>query len=119
MKTELWKLKEELIDAQLSAKCAYVVYRELCREAMALKRLIARTERQILVALAIVILLIVSAGCGMANGFGRDTENVGRWLREKTQPAVDSMELQQISSAIETQNRIMQRGMALQVTLQK
>ena len=75
----------------------------------------------------IVVVVLLLAGCSRnsipfsvtLNGLGRDTENVGRWVREVTQPSVDKSELKQISSAIDSQNRIMLRGQEIQTALGK
>lgn len=55
-------------------------------------------------------LLWACTGCGTINGAASDGENACRWVREKSQPAVDNMELVRIRSALDTQNRIMERG---------
>ncbi len=52
-------------------------------------------------------------GCGVVNGIGADTENIGRFLRTHSQKSVDKMELRRISDGIKTQNRIMSRGQEL------
>lgn len=63
--------------------------------------------------LAICFLLatsIILSGCGMVNGAASDVENASRWIRERSQPAVDNMELRRIRSAVDTQTRIIKRG---------
>ena len=50
------------------------------------------------------------SGCGVINGIGADTENIGRFPRTASQKGVDSMEMKRISDGIATQNRLMQRG---------
>ena len=61
----------------------------------------------------LMIVCILQSGCGTVNGIGADAENAGRWLREVTQKGVDNMELRKIRSAIDNQNRIINRGTAL------
>ena len=72
--------------------------------------------------LIIVILVAVTimgvVGCATTNGFGCDVENAGRFIRERTQPAVDGMEMSRIRSSIDTQNRIMSRGYAMHDAVQ-
>ena len=64
------------------------------------------------------IALMMAQGCGTVNGIGADTENVGRFIRERTQPAVDGMEMTRFESAIRGQNRLIKRGMAMEKALQ-
>ena len=71
----------------------------------------------LVIVLLIAIILLPTAGCGTINGLGTDTENIGRWTREATQPGVDNMELTRIESAINNQNRLMHRGQQMESAL--
>ena len=67
-----------------------------------------------LVCIIALLFMALIQGCGTVNGFASDTENAARFVRERTQNSVESMELVRIESALKTQNRIMERGYAMQ-----
>ena len=69
--------------------------------------------------LLIGLALCCAGGCSTINGAAKDTEGMMRWVKERTQPVVDNQEMDCIAHALERQNRIIERGVALSGALRR
>lgn len=76
-------------------------------------------KTKLMVVLLVTWLCLCLSGCATIHGAAGDLENASRWIREASEPACDQMEMNRIESAIQTQNRIMNRGQKMHVALSK